>query len=66
VDKEIRQRATFENIKENDFCEKPASFEDKVCDVVVPVSGVRCAERTRGCDSRNEVTRAIESYARLL
>jgi hypothetical protein len=23
-----------ENIKENDFCEKPASFEDKVRDVV--------------------------------
>lgn len=27
----------FENIEENDFCEKPASFEDKVRDVVAPV-----------------------------
>lgn len=29
--------AAFENVKENDFCEKPASFEDKVRDVVAPV-----------------------------
>ena len=29
--------ATFEHIKENDFCEKPASFEDKARDVVAPV-----------------------------
>jgi hypothetical protein len=29
--------AILENIKENDFCEKPARFEDKVRDVVAPV-----------------------------
>ena len=27
----------LENIKENDFCEKPATFEDKGRDVVAPV-----------------------------
>jgi hypothetical protein len=31
--------AILENIKENDFCEKPARFEDKVRDVVAPVHG---------------------------
>ena len=31
--------ATLENVKENDFCEKPAGFEDKVRDVVAPVHG---------------------------
>jgi len=29
--------AVLENIKENDFGEKPSSFEDKVRDVITPV-----------------------------
>jgi len=29
--------AILEHIKENDFCEKPARFEDKVRDVITPV-----------------------------